>query len=281
MKISIVIPVYNEEDQLGICLEAISQLNPLPYEVIVVDNNSTDNTVALALKYPFVKVLHEPKQGVVHARTRGFDEAKGEIIARIDADSILPRDWLLKISEVFGDSSVDATSGEAHYYGVAAAGFIDAIDLYIRARLGRKLKNKVFLWGSNMAIRKQAWQSVKPYLCEKGDMHEDYDVAIHLQEIGRKVTFDKRMKAGVSSRRIDVGYISFMKYVWKSPSTYAQHGLRVKRHLYPVVAIVAVGYVPGYILHRGYNFETGKFSFKTLFEPRTVIARVDPTANVA
>lgn len=281
MKISIVIPVYNEEDQLGICLDAISLLNPAPYEVIVVDNNSTDNSVAVAERYSFVRVVHENKQGVVHARTRGFNESEGDIIARIDADSILPSNWLETVEQVFADPTISASSGEAHYYGVAAADFIDTIDLYFRAKLGRNLKNKVFLWGSNMAIRKEAWNNVKGHLCEKGDMHEDYDLAIHLQEIGLKVTFDKRMKAGVSSRRIDVGFISFMKYVWKSPSTYAQHGLKVKRHLYPVIAVVLIGYVPGYILHRGYSLETGRFSLRTLFEPRTVIARVDPTANVA
>src|SRR5579884_84468 len=268
MKISIVIPVYNEEEQLGICLDAISLLDPVPYEVIVVDNNSTDNSVAIAEQYSFVRVVHEPKQGVVHARTRGFNEAAGHLIARIDADSILPSDWLVTLEQVFSDETISASSGEAHYYGVAAATLIDTIDLYFRARLARKLKDKVFLWGSNMALRKEAWERVKGHLCEKGDMHEDYDLAIHLQEIGHKVTFDRRLKAGASSRRIDVGFIKFMRYVWRSPSTYAQHGLRVKRHMYPVIAVVMIGYAPGYILHRGYNLETGRFSLRTLLEPR-------------
>src|SRR5487761_1699776 len=100
MKISIVIPVYNEADNLSACLDAISNLEVMPYEVIVVDNNSTDNTVAIANLYDFVTVAHESRQGVVHARTKGFNLAKGDIIARIDADSVLPYDWTINVDDV-------------------------------------------------------------------------------------------------------------------------------------------------------------------------------------
>src|SRR5689334_10679087 len=103
MKTSIVIPVYNEAAQLGACLRAIAQQTVKPLEVIVVDNNSTDGTRAVAEAYDFVTVLEEPRQGVVHARSRGFDAARGDIIARIDADSILPADWLANVETVFGD----------------------------------------------------------------------------------------------------------------------------------------------------------------------------------
>ncbi|HTB49029.1 MAG TPA: glycosyltransferase family A protein [Verrucomicrobiae bacterium] len=281
MKISIVIPVYNEAEHLGACLAAIASQTVAPYEVIVVDNNSADATVTIAQTYDFVKLLREPKQGVIHARTRGFDAARGDIIARIDADSLLPADWLASVQSVFADKAVDAVSGVALYYNVAVAGLFNAIDLFFRRRLSRQLKDRVFLWGANMAVRRKAWQQVRPALCCEGGMHEDYDVAIHLQELGGVVTFDERLRAQVSSRRIDVSYVDFMRYVWVSPQTYAKHGIGRRWHMYGVVMVCAIGYLPARVLHRGYDASQDKFSWNQLVTAKPVIARVDPTANVA
>lgn len=280
-RVSIVIPVYNEAAQLAACLDAISRQTVKPYEVIVVDNNSSDESADVARRYGFVRLLHEPKQGVLHARTRGFDTAHGDIIARIDADSILPGDWVAAVQAVFEDASVDAVSGAALYYNVAAAGAFNAIDLFFRRRLERKMGDRLYLWGANMALRRSAWQRVKPFLCSTGGLHEDYDIAIHLQELGARVTFDERLQAQVSSRRIDVSYRDFMRYVWVSPQTYARHGLSCQRHMYPIVAICAIGYLPARILHRGYAVQEGRFKWSKLFAPATAIPRVDPTANIA
>jgi glycosyltransferase involved in cell wall biosynthesis len=280
MKISIVIPVYNEAERLDTCLRSIAAQTTKPYEVIVVDNNSTDTSATIANSFGFVRFLREPKQGVLHARTRGFNAAMGDIIARIDADSILPANWVEQVGLVFSDQSVDATSGIAMYYNVAAAPLFNTIDLFFRRRLSWQLKDRVFLWGANMAVRRSAWRRVKPTLCARGGIHEDYDIAIHLQELGGRVTFDERLQAQVSSRRIDVGYFEFMRYVWVSPRTYAEHGIRGYRHMYWVVAVCAVGYLPARILHRGYDPKLDRFSWSKVLAPSTVMPRVDPTTNV-
>jgi glycosyltransferase involved in cell wall biosynthesis len=281
MKISIVIPVYNEADSLSACLDSIAVQQIKPYEVIVVDNNSTDDTACIAKAYSFVTLIKEKRQGVVHARTTGFNKAKGEIIARIDGDSILPNDWTLNIEKVFQDKTIDAASGLALYYAVSLAWVFNAIDLFFRRRLSKQMANELFLWGANMAIRRQSWEQTKQYLCQKGDMHEDYDLAIHLQEQGGKVVFDERMKAYVSSRRIDVNFISFMHYVMVNPRTYKIHGINALKYMYPVILVCAVGYVPGFILHRGYDETNDHFSFIKLLTTSREIARVDPTTNVA
>jgi glycosyltransferase involved in cell wall biosynthesis len=281
MNISIVIPVYNEGAHLDACLQAIAVQTVQPLEVIVVDNNSTDDTAAVAKRYSFVRLLAERRQGVVHARTAGFDAARGDIIARIDGDTILPLDWVASIQKVMADKSIDAVSGVALYYNVAAARMFNAIDLFFRRRLSWQLGDRVYLWGANMALRRSAWRKARHVLCKANGLHEDYDLAIHLQELGGVVGFDERMKAHVSSRRINVGYWNFLKYVWVSPRTYAKHGIRSRWHMYSVVAVCAIGYAPARILHRGYDPDTGKFSLIKVFGPQTAIARVDPTANVA
>lgn len=280
MKITIVIPVYNEADSLDACLRAIAAQTVAPFEVIVVDNNSTDDTRAVAAVFPFVRLLHQPRQGVIHARRTGFDAARGDLIARIDGDTILPADWLARLQTVMADQAIDAVSGAALYYNVAASKLFNALDLFFRRRLSWQLKDRVYLWGANMAIRRRAWRRVRQHLCHQGGLHEDYDIAIHLQEHGGSVVFDERLKAHVSSRRIDVGYWQFMRYVWVSPHTYARHGIRSRWHMYSVVAVCAAGYVPARLLHRGYNPETDRFSLGRLFSPPVAIPRVDPTANV-
>jgi cellulose synthase/poly-beta-1,6-N-acetylglucosamine synthase-like glycosyltransferase len=218
---------------------------------------------------------------VIHARTAGFDAARGEIIARIDADSLLPPNWVESTQAVFQDGSIDAVSGVALYYNVAWAGIFNAIDLFFRRRLSWQLEDRVYLWGANMAIRRSAWQKTKPRLCHRAGIHEDYDLAIHLQEAGGTVAFDERMKAAVSSRRIDVGYLDFMRYVWVSPRTYAEHGIRQRWHMYWIVLVCGLGYLPARILHRGYNPSTNRFSFSRLFAEKNLPVRVDPTVHVA
>ena len=280
MNVSIVIPVYNEADQLGACLQAIAAQTVQPHEVIVVDNNSTDETARVARQFDFVTLLHEAKQGVLHARTTGFNAARGDIIARIDADSLLPADWVASVQTVFADTQIDAASGAALYYNVAAARLFNTIDLFFRRRLARQLKDRVYLWGANMALRRSAWQRIKPSLCNRGGMHEDYDIAIHLQELGGTVVFDERMQAAVSSRRIDVNYRDFMRYVLVCPDTYAQHGVRSRWHMYEVITVCAIGYLPARLLHRGYDPALDRFTWSRLMTAPAAIPRVDPTTNI-
>jgi glycosyltransferase involved in cell wall biosynthesis len=280
MNVSIIIPVYNEADNLAACLEAIAAQTVAPYEVIVVDNNSTDETARIASHYDFVTLLSELKQGVIHARTTGFDYARGDILARLDGDSIISTDWVASVKAIFQDASLDAVSGQAYYYNVAAAELFNGIDLFFRRRLERQLAGNVYLWGANMALRRTAWLKTKQHLCRGGGLHEDYDIAIHLQEIGGKVIFDERLKVAVSSRRIDVGYLSFMKYVLVSPGTYAQHGVRSRWHMYEVVAVCALGYLPARLLHRGYDPLLERFSWLRLLTGSPTLARPDPTSNV-
>lgn len=278
-RISVVIPVYNEATQLAACLEAIAAQTVRPHEVIVVDNNSTDDTRVIAESFTFVTVLYEPKQGVVHARNRGFDAATGEIIARIDADTLLPAGWIGQLRDIFQASDISAVSGAPNYYDFPLSRLADAIDWPLRAHLARKLKRTNFLWGANMAVRRSSWQTVRKVLCSAKGMHEDFDLAIHLQEYGLNVIYDERLIAGVSSRRIDSRFFSFVRYTLVSPRTYALHGLRSRFHMYPALFVCWTCYVPARLIYRAYNPQTKSYSLGQLLS--TSPRRVDPTTNVA
>src|SRR5581483_3716507 len=102
MKLSVVVPAYNEEKYIGRCLESIiEEAGHDVFEIIVVDNASTDNTAAVAKKYKGVRVVREDRKGLTRARQAGLMAAKGDLIAYIDADSMVKPDWFHKVRREF------------------------------------------------------------------------------------------------------------------------------------------------------------------------------------
>src|SRR3989338_9632627 len=100
--ISFIIPAYNEEHYIGPCLESVlAYAGDSIEEIIVVNNASTDRTAEVAGAFPKVRVVHEPRKGLTYARERGLKEARGELLAYIDADTRLHARWLPIVTEEF------------------------------------------------------------------------------------------------------------------------------------------------------------------------------------
>lgn len=101
--ISVVIPVYNGERTIGQCLESVLRQNYENFEVIVVDNNSTDNTKEIVKKlqsqFNNLKYVFESQKSRGAARNAGINNTKGEIIAMTDSDCIVPKNWLYEITK--------------------------------------------------------------------------------------------------------------------------------------------------------------------------------------
>ena len=277
--VSIVIPVYNEEDSLNACLLAISAQTVRPYEVIVVDNNSSDNTVMIAKRFPFVTVLQERRQGVVHARNCGFNAARGDIIGRIDADTIISQDWVETVQLLFENDKLDAVSGSVRYEQVAWSRLITRIDLAFRRHFARRLGREVALQGANMALRRSSWRSVRSRVCLKSGLHEDFDLAIHLTKAGKMVRFDESLRAIVCNRRIESSLPDFYCYVMLAPRTYAKHGLKSGRYMYSAVVLSLISFWLLKLLYRGYDSETGRFYWRSMFTASQVV-RVNPATFV-
>lgn len=280
IRVSLVIPAYNEEHHLKVCLEAVATQTVVPFEVIVVDNGSTDATAVIARSFPFVKLITERRQGVVFARDAGFDAASGDIIGRIDSDTVLPATWISDVVRLFQNSEYAAISGCIQYHDVALKGVADGVDAFFRRRLARQLRrsNTVFLQGANLAIRRTAWQKVRSSLCHLDGVHEDLDLAIHMQRMGLCVGFEESLVASVSGRRAAMAFLVGMQYILVSPHTYAVHGLRSRYHMYPVVAASIALYWPAHIIYRGYDESIDGFSFEKLFSAQRLQARLDPTS---
>jgi glycosyltransferase involved in cell wall biosynthesis len=273
LRVSIVIPVYNEEGQLALCLDAIASQTVKPFEVIVVDNNSTDATAAIASRYPFVKVLHEPQQGPSYARDCGFNAARGDIIGRLDGDSIITPNWVEKVQEIFVAPEVRAVSGRVEYRYVGLPRLVAAIDHQVRLYMTRKMRplGEQFLHGSNMAIRRTAWAKVAGQVCHKRYMHEDIDLAAHLAGPNAGVTFSSDLLASVDWRQAAAGPKQFLHHVWSSDPVFAEHKLMSRRYERRVALFVSLLYPIIHVLYRGYNPRTKRFSFAYLLISTTTV----------
>src|SRR5665213_776548 len=104
MKLSFVIPAFNEEHYLGKTLESVTKAIAgrwEEFEIIVVNNASTDSTVQVALAFPHVKLVNEPRKGLSQARQSGFEASTGKLIANVDADCLVPAGWIDTVLKTF------------------------------------------------------------------------------------------------------------------------------------------------------------------------------------
>lgn len=277
LSVSIIIPVYNDEDHLKTCLDAIQNQSIPPDEVIVVNNNCTDKSMTVARSYSFVKVVSEPRQGVVFARTTGFNNASSDIIGRIDADTQLGVDWVKRVKAIFSQSDIAAVSGPVGYHdapGKHAVRFIEKNLRKITWQLGTK-DDAIFLFGSNMALRKSVWDAVKDAVCMRKDIHEDIDVAIHVYNAHFSVAFDGQLPAFASSRRMNDPTKQLKKYLKVYKNTYAIHGISSPAITFAVVVVLVSQYGVK-LIKRGYNTDTRQFSLKKFIENEKLAERIHP-----
>src|ERR1700687_4524091 len=115
--ISFVIPAYNEASLVGDCIQSIRRAmldRCTKYEIIVVDNGSTDGTASVALRSN-VKVVSQPIKGITHARQAGHIVARYSLVAHIDADNLMRPEWIGVALKVMNDTEVVAASGPLYY----------------------------------------------------------------------------------------------------------------------------------------------------------------------
>jgi glycosyltransferase involved in cell wall biosynthesis len=95
-RISVIIPSYNHARSLPGCLTSLAAQTLLPYEIIVVDDGSTDNTQHVLSAYPAITVITQPNSGAPTARNNGFAHSTGEFVLFADADLLFAPQALAK-----------------------------------------------------------------------------------------------------------------------------------------------------------------------------------------
>lgn len=185
MTLSVIIPAYNEEKHIKKCLESLISQDEKPTEIILVDNNCTDRTVEIARNFNVI-IVKENKQGIANARNTGFNNAKGEILVKTDADTILPHDWVLRIKEAFKDPDLGGLSGPASYFENPLMSGISSFVAFIVFYVIGLILGHATMFGPNTALRKSLWEKIKNNVClSDQDVHEDIDLSIHLAKIAK------------------------------------------------------------------------------------------------
>ena len=206
MKLSIVIPAYNEEKNIAETIKAVLAQDYPDFEVIVVNNASTDNTAEVAGKFP-VKVITEMRKGLLWARECGRQNANGEIIVNIDADCLPEKDWLSRGAIHFKNSKIVAVTGPYDYYdgpiifrktSLFVQRYIYSIFSYLLQL--SFIKSGAVLIGGNNFIRAEVLKEAGGYNTDLTFYGEDTDTAKRVSKYG-KVAFDKKLTMKTSARR--------------------------------------------------------------------------------
>jgi glycosyltransferase involved in cell wall biosynthesis len=207
IRLTVVIPAYNEEAYLPDCLKAVlAELaaNPDrgPFEVLVVDNASTDQTAAIAGRFPNVRIVAEPRKGLTRARQRALEEAKGAILAFVDADTRMPAGWIGKVLDKFhNNDQVVCVTGPYVYHDVTPVKAA-CVRLYWRLMAAPAYRLTGYMAvGGNFAARAAALVKIGGFDSTIAFYGEDTDIARRLAAVGH-VVFDKKLVMPTSARRL-------------------------------------------------------------------------------
>src|SRR5438045_7800209 len=115
--ISIIVPFHNVERYIAACVEGLlGQSYPKDrFEIVLVDNCSTDKSAEIASRFDGVSVLHQPIAGSYAARNMGIRNTRSDIVATIDPDCTPNPDWLSQISQTMSANGCSIVLGHTHH----------------------------------------------------------------------------------------------------------------------------------------------------------------------
>lgn len=208
MRLSVIIPAYNEEHYIGRCLDAILAADrPEGTEIIVVNNASQDRTADVVRQYPSVRLVDEPQKGLTKARQRGFLSSSGEVLHYIDADTLIPKHLLTYVVSRFErNPRLAAVSGPYKYHDWHAFGRLilwtyhwTAVPL-TQLVINRLLNKGSIFYGGNFALRRTALEKIGGFDTALEFWSEDTQIGRRLGTQG-PVRFYHRAYVFTSARR--------------------------------------------------------------------------------
>ena len=191
LKYSVIVCAYNEEAYLAACLHSLLAQTRRPHEILVVNNASSDNTRAVAMRVPGVRVIDEPRPGLVKAREVGRQVATGDILVYVDADCRAPLQWLERLAAMCENGEPAAVSGSYRFYDWDLLGRL-LLRLYdwSLAPLTHFLVQDVLglgavLYGGNFAVRRSALDRIGGFDTSIEFHGEDTNLGRRLAAVGR------------------------------------------------------------------------------------------------
>ncbi|NLN59375.1 MAG: glycosyltransferase [Deltaproteobacteria bacterium] len=168
MKISIIVPFYRAGKYIEDCIQALlTQDFPSDlYEIIMVNNNSPDQSAEIVKRYPRIRLLSQSRQGSYAARNLGIAEATGDIIAFTDSDCVPAVDWLRNISKAMLQPHVGIVLGIREFPVHSTS--LTLLSCYVRVKdaymLSSHDKDLFFGYTNNMAVKKPLLEELGPFM---------------------------------------------------------------------------------------------------------------------
>ncbi|HEY7447063.1 MAG TPA: glycosyltransferase family 2 protein [Vicinamibacterales bacterium] len=191
LKYSVIVCAYNEEAYLPACLHSLLAQTRRPDEIIVVNNASSDRTRAVATRIPGVRVIDEPRRGLVRAREAGRQAARGDVLVYVDADCRAPLRWLEHLVALCERGEPAAVSGSYRFYDWDLIGRV-LVRLYdwSLAPLTHFVVQDVLgigavLYGGNFAVRRAALDRIGGFDTSIEFHGEDTNLGRRLAAVGR------------------------------------------------------------------------------------------------
>jgi GT2 family glycosyltransferase len=187
--VSVVVCTYNGGATLGQCLQSLRALDYPDYEVIVVDDGSTDDTPAILARFPEVRVIRQPNRGLSVARNAGLQAARGAVVAYTDSDCFADPDWLTHLVHHLQRTGADAVGGPNL---TPADGWLAACVAASPGQPAHVLESDQVaehVPGCNMAFRREALAAINGFDPQYRKAGDDVDVCWRLQQAGRWITF--------------------------------------------------------------------------------------------
>ena len=201
LKISLIIPAYNEEKYIASCLDSIMENSGDKFhEIIVVDNASTDETKKIVSQYRNVKIVHESNKGLTKARQKGYLESTGDIVAYVDADTRMPKNWFNKVENAFlNNKKLVCLSGPYIYHDIPKIqGKLVALYWYLALPIYWVVGYMTV--GGNFAIKRFTLDQMNGFDTAIEFYGEDTNIARRASKFG-KVHFDINFNMQTSGRR--------------------------------------------------------------------------------
>jgi len=192
--VSVIIPAYNASATIGRALEALSKQNCFqPYEVIVVDDGSLDNTGTIVCSFPSVKYVRQDNAGPAAARNQGARLARGEFLAFTDSDCVPHEDWISQLMAGFSHAQVGVVAGS---YGIAnpESCLARCINAEIVWRHNRLMPDYPNSFGSyNFCVRKNVFEAVGGFdTAYRSASGEDNDLSYKTIASGWRIYFERK-----------------------------------------------------------------------------------------
>jgi glycosyltransferase involved in cell wall biosynthesis len=198
--VSVIIPVYNGADSLERCLEAVAATDYRSYECLVVDDGSTDGSRTIAAQFPMpVRVvdISDGPRGPAHARNRGAQLARGDILFFVDADVVLARGALRRLAKTFSEQPAVAAVFGSYDATPAATGLVSQYRNLLHHFVHQNGNpDASTFWAGCGAIRQNAFERVGGFDARRFPRPsiEDIELGYRLRELGFPILLDRELQ---------------------------------------------------------------------------------------